>query len=53
MRVIGLLTNNGAVLDHDLVHAATTAVVPAGRGNPFATLCRIDGQLVLVDGLKT
>ena len=53
VRVIGLLTNNGAVLDHDLVHAATTAVMPAGCGNPFAALCRIDRQLVLVDGLET
>ena len=32
VRVIGLLTNNGAVLDHDLVHAAPTAVMPAGCG---------------------
>ena len=53
VRVISLLTNNGAVLDHDLVHAATTAVMPAGCGNPFAALCRIDRQLVLVDGLET
>ena len=53
VRVIGLLANNGAILNHDLVHAATTAVVPAGCGNPFAALCRIDRQLVLVDGLET
>ena len=53
VRVVGLLTHHGAVLDHDLVHATAAAVVPACRRNPFAALCRVDGHFVLIDSFKT
>ncbi len=52
MRIVSLLTHHGAVFDHDLVHAAAAAVVPACRRYPLAVFRRVDGQLMLIDGLK-
>ena len=36
MGIVGLLTDDDAVLDEDLVHALAAAVMPAGRRNPLA-----------------
>ena len=36
MDVVGLLANGHTVFNHNLVHAATTAVMPARGGFPFA-----------------
>ncbi len=52
VRVVGLLADNGAVFNHDLVHATSAAVVPTGGRYPFAVLGGVGREFVLFVSLK-
>ena len=48
--VIGLLTDNHPVLNHNLIHASTAALMPTGGRDPYSTLFRIGKGRVVGTG---